>query len=130
MRIMKVGHMRASSSIISRLTIGYTDAAPYLIHAKIIGEEVEAKLQFDHVNAASGLDGYRRSLLYRPVNPTGSLPYVILLHEFEADPGDIAGVQKDMEGIEPSQDCAFQLRSFKLLDAEGFDGQCRRPERL
>lgn len=121
---------RGFGSVISQLMIGDTDVAPYIIHAKIIGEEVEAKLQFDHVNAASRLDGYRRSLLYRSVNPTGSLPYVILLHEFDSDPGNVAGVQKDMEGIEPSQDCAFQLRSFKLLDAEGFDGECRRPERL
>jgi hypothetical protein len=92
------------------------------------GEEVEGKLQFEHVNAVSILDGYRRTLLYRfPGEP----PSVHLIHEFEnLDSRHLDSVKAEMETIEPTKDCSFQLRSFELLDSEGFEGKCRKPERL
>lgn len=110
----------------------HLDIAPHVIYAKISGEEVEGKLQFEHVNAASKLNGYRRSLLYRPVDRDneGTIPYVTLIHEFDSRPEDLNPVKLEMEAIVPSKDCAFQLRSFELLNSEGFGGVCRKPERL
>lgn len=104
--------------------------APYIIHTKITGAEVESKLQFEHVNVASRLYGYRRSLLYRTVMRTEEIPYVILIHEFESEPPALESMRTEMSAVEPSKDCAFQIRSFKLLDSEGFTGECRKPERL
>lgn len=94
-------------------------------------------MQHEHINAASKLDGYRRTLLYRPVEPTkygaediGS--YLVLIHEFDkaVHPDGLGSVRKDMESIGATQDCPFTLRSYSLLSSEGFDGQCRTPERL
>lgn len=82
------------------------------------------------MNAASKLEGYRRSLLYRTVMWTEKTPYVIFLHEFDSEPPGLESTRSEMEAIEPTKDCAFQIRSFKLLDSEGFGGECRRPERL
>ena len=107
------------------------DVAPYIVRVKIKGDEVESKLQFEHVNAVSILDGYRRTLLYRPIDQAGSSPSTILIHEFETlDPSHLPSVKTEMEAIEPTKDCAFQLRSYKLLGSEGFRGQWRVPERL
>ena len=92
------------------------------------GEEVEGKLQFEHVNAVSVLHGYRRTLLYRFPRDR---PSVHLIHEFESlDSSHLDSVKAEMETIEPTRDCSFQLRSFELLDSEGFGGECRKPERL
>ena len=94
-----------------------------------MGDEVEGKIQYEHVNAASKLDGYRRSLLYRPVEIPRGQSYILLIHEFESAPGDLELVRSEMEAIEPSKDCPFQLRSFELLASEGFNGQCSQPAR-
>lgn len=59
------------------------------------------------------------------------LSSAVLIHEFESlDPSHLPSVKKEMEAIEPTKDCIFQLRSYELLDSEGFGGQCRVPERL
>ena len=108
-----------------------SDVAPHIVHVKIVGEEVEGKLQFEHVNAVSILDGYRRTLLYRPTEQTDSPSSAILIHEFKTlDSSNLPFVKAEMETIEPTKDCAFQLRSYELLDSEGFGGQCRESEQL
>ena len=43
------------------------DVATHILHHRIEGGEIENKIQFDHVNAVSGSEGYRRTLLYRPI---------------------------------------------------------------
>ena len=118
----------------------YVDVAPYLIHVKVFGEEVEGKLQFEHVNAVSILDGYRRTLLYRfPDGSAGEAGATVgntagcvhLLHEFERlDSRPLGAVKAEMETIEPTKDCSFVLRSYELLGSEGFGGERREPERL
>ena len=98
---------------------------------KIFGEEVEGKLQFEHVNAVSILDGYRRTLLYRFPDRGQGVSCIHLLHEFERlDPSPFNAVKAEMETIEPTKDCSFVLRSYELLGSEGFNGQSRKPERL
>lgn len=98
---------------------------------KMFGEEVEGNLQFEHVNAVSILDGYRRTLLYRFPSRGEGLDCVHLLHEFERlDSPPLDSVRAEMETIEPTKDCSFILRSYDLLGSEGFGGQCRKPERL
>ncbi|KAK3721750.1 hypothetical protein LTR37_002915 [Vermiconidia calcicola] len=94
-------------------------------------EEVAGKIQFEHVNAVSILQGYRRTLLYRPQDEQDQVSSVVLIHEFETlDSSNLPFVKQEMETIEPTKDCSFQLRSFELQDSEGFDGRCRTPERL
>lgn len=123
------------------------EVAAHIIHCKITGSNVESWLRHEHVNAASQLDGYRRSLLYRPVPastsphevngtatelPSMAEPYVILLHEFEAA-GHGKGLEKvkeAMEAIEGSKGFSFSLRAFGLVSSEGFGGNVRTPERL
>jgi hypothetical protein len=97
----------------------------------MVGEEVEGKLQFEHVNAVSILDGYRRTLLYRFPDLDEGVGCVYLVHEFESlDSSHLGSVKAEMETIEPTKDCSFQLRSFELLGREGFGGHCRMPKRL
>ena len=122
--------LRILSSNGPLMLTAFKDVAPYILHARISGEEVESKLQFEHVNAVSKCDGYRRSMLFRPLDRKDDEPYVIMLHEFESAPTDLGLVKEEMEAIGPSKDCSFQLRSFELLNSEGFGGECRRPERL
>lgn len=113
------------------------DRAPHLFHHVIAGEAIENKIQFDHVNAVAELDGYRRTLLYRPIEPKkyGAQdigPYLVLLHEFdkEVEVGRLEDVKDDLEIIEPTRGCAFWLRAYRLIECEGFDGQSRTPERM
>ena len=102
-----------------------------MIYVKMSGDDVEAKMQHEHVNAASILDGYRRTLLYRPAEQSPDSPYVVMLHEFESlDSRNLPYVKKEMESIGATEDCSFQLRSFQLLESEGFAGECRKPQRL
>ncbi|KAK5175591.1 uncharacterized protein LTR77_000730 [Saxophila tyrrhenica] len=108
------------------------DVAPHVVHMHYSGPDVEGKIQFEHVNAVSILDGYRRTLLYRPAEqPVEGMQEVFLVHEFETlDPSSLLYVRQAMETIEPTNDCPFTLRSYTLLGCEGFGGQCRAPERL
>lgn len=107
------------------------DVAPHIIYVRMVGEEVEGKLQFEHVNAVSILDGYRRTLLYRFPDLDEGVGCVYLVHEFESlDSSHLGSVKAEMETIEPTKDCSFQLRSFELLGREGFGGHCRMPKRL
>ena len=95
------------------------------------GDDVESKLQFEHVNAASILDGYRRTLLYRPVEQTDPDPYIIMVHEFDSlDSSNLPYVRTEIGGIGATKDCSFSLRSFELLESEGYGGKCRKPERI
>ena len=97
----------------------------------MIGEEVESKMDFEHVNVVSILDGYRRTLLYRFPDSSEGVGCVYLVHEFESlDSSYLGAVKTEMETIEPTKDCSFQLRWFELLGSEGFGGKCRTPERL
>lgn len=110
---------------------GVADVAPQIVLATLTGDEVEGKIQHEHVNAVACLDGYRRTLLYRFPALEGGRGCVQLVHEFERlEPGFLGSVKAEMEGIEATKDCAFVLRSFELLGAEGFGGRCQRPERL
>ena len=57
-------------------------------------------------------------------------PYLVMIHEFDAEPGHLESVRKEMSEIGSSVDLALQIRAFKLLSQEGFGGECRVPERL
>ncbi len=84
----------------------YLDVAPHIIYVRIAGEEVEGKLQFEHVNAVSILDGYRRTLLYRFPDVREGIGCVHLVHEFERlDSSHLEAVKAEMETIEPTKDC-------------------------
>lgn len=116
------------------------DVAPYVLHHRISGEEIENKIQFDHVNAVAKLAGYRRTLLYRPIKSDGpgggggdgGEIYVILVHEFDEaiDGHELPAVKRDLEVIEPTKGCQFALRAYQLIESEGFGGNCRMPERM
>jgi hypothetical protein len=119
------------------ISLLFLDVAPHLIHVKMFGEGVEGKLQFEHVNAVSLLDGYRRTLLYRfPDRGAGeaglkTVGCVHLLHEFEIlDSSPLNAVKTEMETIKPTKDCSFVLRSYELLGSEGFGIECRKPAGL
>lgn len=113
------------------------DVAPHVLHHVIAGDEIENKIQFDHVNAVANIKGYRRTLLYRPLQPTryGAKdigPFVLLLHEFddEVEATVLGDVKGDWERIEPTMGCSFWLRVYDLIESEGFGGRCRTPERV
>lgn len=107
--------------------------APHIVHVHYTGSEVAGKIQFEHVNALSILDGYRRTLLYQPIEQPAAegVQDVVLIHEFEMlDTSDLPFVKQELETIEPTKDCSFTLRSYSLLGCEGFEGPSRVPERL
>lgn len=110
------------------------DVAPCVVRHVIWGEDIENKIQFDHVNALSQWQGYRRTLLYRPLakRDGGGEPFVILIHEFDDEvEGEVPeSVEPELERIEPTKGCAFQLRAYSLVDGEGFGGVCRTPARM
>jgi hypothetical protein len=85
------------------------------------GDDVEGKLQFDHVNAVSILDGYRRTLLYRHSQQTIRPPSIVLIHEFDSKPmsGVLPSIKQELEAIDTTKDCSFVLRCFSLCGSEG-----------
>lgn len=110
------------------------DVAPCVVRHVIWGDEIENKIQFDHVNALSQWQGYRRTLLYRPVakGDGGGEPLVVLIHEFDEEIGKevLESAEPELERIEPTRGCVFHLRAYSLIESEGFGGLCRTPERM
>ncbi|KAK5121616.1 hypothetical protein LTR85_004788 [Meristemomyces frigidus] len=128
-------------------------AAPRVVHVKIVGMGVESRLRQQHYDAASQLNGYRRTVVLRPVRldqangetngevngesgePAPKIvvePCMILLHGFDAT-GHGRGLERikeAMEATEGSAELNFSLRAYELIDSEGFGGRSRTPERL
>jgi hypothetical protein len=60
------------------------------------------------------------------------MPAMMIMHEFDAAGGHGRGLEKVkevMEAIEGAELLSFSLRSYELVDCEGFGGS-RTPERL
>ncbi|KAK3067327.1 hypothetical protein LTR53_015873, partial [Teratosphaeriaceae sp. CCFEE 6253] len=133
-------------------------AARFIVHCKITGPGIGASDGDDLVQAASGLEGYMLSLIYRPVasrakdahlplrpeanggdgialDGNGTLqeePYLIVIHAHECAVQD-KGVETLVRAFEErrgSRDVVCSVRAYELVSSEGFDGVCRTPERL
>lgn len=100
------------------------DVAPFLLHHAIFGNQIENKIQFDHVNAVAELEGYRRTLLYRLLGSSGQRfgREVVMVHEFDGkvDVSALDGVKGELEGIEATAGCGFVLKAWELVACEGF----------
>ncbi|KAK5687865.1 hypothetical protein LTR17_026696 [Elasticomyces elasticus] len=74
------------------------DAAPHIIRVSIFGDGVEDKLQSEYVEAASKLDGYRRTLLYRLEDPPEGKTYTLFIHEFKSlSSNHLSALRKETE---------------------------------
>lgn len=122
-------------SLTFELTCGLVDeaAAPFIIEMKIFGDDIETKVQPEQiVDTVSKLDGYRRTLLYRPQeNSVKAIASVTLICEFKSlTQESLLKAKERTEKAQAIKDYAFQLRSYELQGSEGFGGVCNVPARL
>ena len=126
--------------LLARIDAGnHPDAPPHLLHCKFTGQHVGRWLRPEHVEAASQLQGYRRTLVYRPhpsakpkeVDSTTTdlseddQHYVVMLHEFDAA-GHGKGLEKVKEAVEAidgSEGFDLAFRAWDLIGSEGFGGK-------
>ena len=95
-------------------------------------DRMNSQLISDHVESVTLLKGYRGTLYYRPQEQSpDAVAYVTLVHEFQSlDANQVPALKEQLEKAEATHDHNFQLRSYELLDSEGFGGVCRVPARL